>query len=266
MSTAPTIEATVTIKPVQCPVCKTFNPVGVMFCIECGLIFDRALEGDVFGSPTVQLPSLTDPAGREHWIRPGSNSIGRSGDIIIEDSRVSRRHAQLSYDGTLVLLEDLESTNGTQLNGESLAPGELRPLEPGDTIGLGGYLLTFSAPGTSQKTEMGAGGRTAQLEAAPTLEQAFAYLIGDNLRLPLKEGQNTFGRKVGNDVVIADPYVSGSHGVIEIENDEFWITDLGSTNGTLLNGAKLSPNMRTSISSEDVIRLGSIELRVVAKN
>jgi hypothetical protein len=35
MGNAPTINATVTIKPIQCPVCKTFNPGGVKFCVEC---------------------------------------------------------------------------------------------------------------------------------------------------------------------------------------------------------------------------------------
>src|SRR5215207_5215330 len=77
MGTAPTLNATITIKPTQCPICKTFNPAGVMFCIDCGLIFDRALPGDAFGAPAVQLPVLVDGSGREHPIRPGSSMVGR---------------------------------------------------------------------------------------------------------------------------------------------------------------------------------------------
>lgn len=85
MGTAPTLNATITIKPVQCPVCKTFNPAGMMFCMECGLIFDRALPDDAFGAPAVKLPCLVDQNGKEYPLRPGTNSIGREGDVMIVD-------------------------------------------------------------------------------------------------------------------------------------------------------------------------------------
>src|SRR5215467_5483218 len=80
MGSPTTLNATQTIKPIQCPVCKTFNPAGVMFCIDCGLIFDRALPADAFGAPAVQLPMLVERSGREHPLRPGTNVIGREGD------------------------------------------------------------------------------------------------------------------------------------------------------------------------------------------
>jgi predicted component of type VI protein secretion system len=57
--------------------------------------------------------------------------------------------------------------------------------------------------------------------------------------------------------------VSGRHGIIEIAADGFFLTDVGSTNGTLLNDAKMAANMRTRITPVDVIRLGGLELRVV---
>ena len=87
-------------------------------------------------------------------------------------------------------------------------------------------------------------------------------LFGEGQEFPLRVGLNTFGRKTGNDVVIADPYVSGKHGVVEVASDGLFITDVGSTNGTMLNDAKLSANMRTAITPDDVIRLGSLEFRV----
>jgi pSer/pThr/pTyr-binding forkhead associated (FHA) protein len=90
-----------------------------------------------------------------------------------------------------------------------------------------------------------------------------AKLVGEGKEFPLRKGNNTFGRKAENDVQIADPYVSGKHGIIELAQDGLFVTDIGSTNGTMLNDAKLSPNMRTAITEEDVIRLGSMEFRVV---
>ena len=265
MGTAPTLNATVTIKPVQCTVCKTFNPAGVMFCVDCGLIFERALPADAFGAPAIQLPMLIEPSGREQPIRPGTNVVGREGDIMLVDASISRRHAQIeSTDGTLTL-EDLGSTNGTKLNGTPLSPGEKKPLAGGDSISFGGYEVKISLPGDlgANSTGVISSNRTAAISSPPRVETAPAKLIGEGHDHPLRAGKNTFGRKSDNDVTISDPYVSGRHGIIEVAEDGYFITDVGSTNGTLVNDAKLSPNMRTSITEDDVIRLGSLELRIV---
>jgi len=261
MSTAPSLNATVTIKPVQCPVCKTFNPAGIMFCIECGLIFDRALPDDVFGAPVVLLPCLVEQSGREHPIRPGTNMVGREGDVMLADPRVSRRHAQIvsSEDGFTV--EDLGSTNGSELNGEPLQQGSPKRIEEGDKLSFGGVEVVLSLPGSAGATQVVPSNRTVSTEG-PRLEPAVAFLVGGDLRLPLKAGVNSFGRKSENDAQIADPYVSGKHGVIEIADDGVYLTDTGSTNGTLINDAKLAPNQRTKISQDDEIRLGGIVLKV----
>ena len=103
---------------------------------------------------------------------------------------------------------------------------------------------------------------TAAISAPPKVEVPPARLVGEGKEFPLRKGRNTFGRKAENDIQINDPYVSGKHGVIEIEDAGLFVTDIGSTNGSMLNDAKLSPNMRTAITTEDVIRLGSLEFRI----
>ncbi|PMP78794.1 MAG: DUF2662 domain-containing protein, partial [Chloroflexus aggregans] len=69
-------------------------------------------------------------------------SIGRGldNDIILEDTRVSRKHAQLRYRQRRFWLTDLGSTNGTFVNGERIAE---RALRDGDVISLGGLELIF---------------------------------------------------------------------------------------------------------------------------
>ncbi|MER3495917.1 MAG: hypothetical protein C4320_03390, partial [Armatimonadota bacterium] len=113
-------ELTVTLVPRQCPVCRTFNPAGHIYCVSCGLIFADAPEGDAFAAPTVKLPRLIESGGREHFLRDGEMCIGREGDIPLPDPRVSRRHARLIVSGAEVLLEDVGSTNGTMRNSTSL--------------------------------------------------------------------------------------------------------------------------------------------------
>jgi pSer/pThr/pTyr-binding forkhead associated (FHA) protein len=271
MGSAPSLNATQTIKPVQCPICKTFNPAGMMFCIECGLIFDRALPDDAFGAPVVRLPVLVDAqSGREHPLRPGLNIVGREGDVMLPDPKVSRRHAQiLSEDGGLTV-EDLGSTNGTLVNGNRLDSGAKQTLNPGDTVSFGGIELRLSLPGAAGATQMLGGNKTAAMAAAPTAqtaeavdEPAFepaAFLEVAGTSYPLKSGPNSFGRKAENDVCIADPYISGQHGQIDVEADGIYFTDLGSTNGTFVNGARLGNSMKTKIGPDDEVLIGSLEL------
>ncbi|MEA2552948.1 MAG: hypothetical protein QOJ65_1124 [Fimbriimonadaceae bacterium] len=263
MGTGPSLNATATIKPTQCPICKTFNPPGVMFCIECGLIFDKALPADAFGAPAVQLPVLVDGSGREHPVRPGTTTIGREGDIQIVEGKVSRRHAQLTSANDQIVVEDLGSTNGTKVNGQPVGPGEKRVVGPGDTVSLGGVELKLSMPGGGgNTTQVFTSNKTAAMSATPAVEVAPAMLIGEGKEFPLRAGVNSFGRKADNDVSIPDAYVSGRHGQIEVTDHGVFFTDLGSTNGTMLNDAKLAPNMRTLVTPEDVIRLGTMEFQV----
>lgn len=262
MGTAPTLDATVTIKPVQCPVCKTFNPAGVMFCVDCGLIFDRALPDDAFGAPAVQMPVLMESNGREHVVRPGRNVVGREGDIAIPDPKVSRRHAEVTFNDGGFTVTDLGSTNGTTLNGEPVAGAVA--FSPEDVVSFGGVEVRLRLPGvpSAGATQTIPSHRTAAMPAAPQVAPVAARLrVGDET-FELRAGSNTFGRKDGNDIQIRDPYVSGKHGVLEVEEGGIYVTDLGSTNGTVVNDAKIPVQVRTRVTPDDVIRLGSLELRI----
>jgi len=237
----------------------------MMFCNDCGLIFEMSLDGDAFGAPAVQLPVLVDSSGREHRLRPGINVVGRAGDILVEDTRVSRRHCQVTLENDTVFAEDLGSTNGTSVAGSKLGTGEKKSFGNGEKISLGGLEFTLSLPGETNKTIQAMSGRTAAITVAPTIDESVAWLVLPDREIPLSLGSHKFGRREGNEIVIADPYVSGTHGQFDVTDDGVYLIDTGSTNGTVLNDAKLAPNMRTKMSKDDVIRLGTIELSVKFK-
>jgi pSer/pThr/pTyr-binding forkhead associated (FHA) protein len=67
----------------------------------------------------------------------------------------------------------------------------------------------------------------------------------------------TIGRSLDNDVVLAEAEVSRHHARIEYRNGAFEIVDLGSTNGTRVNGA---PVARARLQDGDVIGLGMARL------
>ena len=68
--------------------------------------------------------------------------IGRAPgcDIVLDDRNVSRRHAEIRRRGPVVVLVDLDSTNGTIVNGRRVRE---HPLADGDRITLGNSRLTF---------------------------------------------------------------------------------------------------------------------------
>jgi hypothetical protein len=80
--------------------------------------------------------------GRTHAVSGARVVLGRSKDcdVQVEDSNVSRRHAELRREGPAWWLVDLESTNGTELNGKRVKRAKL---SDGDTITLGGSDLVF---------------------------------------------------------------------------------------------------------------------------
>jgi pSer/pThr/pTyr-binding forkhead associated (FHA) protein len=64
-------------------------------------------------------------------------------DVVLDDVSVSRMHARILRDGEKVLLEDLNSTNGTFKNGLRMEPYERRELEVGDEIRIGTQELMY---------------------------------------------------------------------------------------------------------------------------
>jgi transcriptional regulator of acetoin/glycerol metabolism len=94
----------------------------------------------------------------------GVVTLGRSRgvDLLIDHTSVSRRHARLHLDGESVEIEDLRSRNGTRVRGTPLAPGERRPVAPGDVIDLGQVMLAIHAPAPSGEAD-GFGGDTERL-------------------------------------------------------------------------------------------------------
>ncbi len=100
-------------------------------------------------STPLPVPSLSDPSGQQHFLEGATIRIGRAveNDIVIVSKRVSREHAVVRREGRQVLLEDLNSANGTYLNDERvLAPAEL---QDGDKIAVGDVIFTYHDPDTT---------------------------------------------------------------------------------------------------------------------
>jgi hypothetical protein len=102
------------------------------FAIESGL-------QEVMSGPTNWLVL---PDGRRVAVTDEAVTIGRLPEcaVALDDPNVSRRHAQVRYDGSNVIVVDLGSTNGTKVNGVAVREHKL---SPGDRITIGTTTLRF---------------------------------------------------------------------------------------------------------------------------
>jgi pSer/pThr/pTyr-binding forkhead associated (FHA) protein len=98
------------------------------------------------------------------------------------------------------------------------------------------------------------GPRTGRLVVvkSPDLEEGLDYA--------LNSAQLTIGRGRQNDIAIStDEYASARHARFEPRQDGVWVQDLGSTNGTYLNGARLDRPRR--LTRGDIVGVGETDLR-----
>lgn len=112
-------------------------------------------------------------------------------------------------------------------------------------------LAPGSVPGLGQEQPQLATGRLIVVKS-PALEE------GDEVTLD--SAPVLVGRGSRNDLNLArDEYASTEHARIEPRRDGVWLEDVGSTNGTYLNGNRLTRAKR--LTAGDVVRIGETELR-----
>jgi Protein of unknown function (DUF3662)/FHA domain len=102
--------------------------------------------------------------------------------------------------------------------------------------------------------------QTAAAQAAP-VRKGYAMLLlqaSDGPQpIPVESTTMTIGRGLSNDIILEDTRVSRHHAQLRYKSRRFWITDLGSTNGTSVNGERVN---ETALRDGDVISLGGLEL------
>lgn len=151
-------------------------------------------------------------------------SIGRAteNDVVINDAAVSARHAEMVWDGSALFIRDLGSTNGTFVNGRRIHG--LTPVQLADRVTLGSSAVLDVADVQARFTRA----------ASPS--------------------RITIGRAGDNTVVVNDPHVSAHHAALERRGSSWVLRDLGSTNGTYVNGVRATGE--TVLAIGDTVRFG----------
>ncbi|MGW1893072.1 FHA domain-containing protein [Streptomyces sp. NPDC002004] len=259
------------------------------------------------------MPELVLELNGRTWTLDPSRpyTLGRDpqGDIVLDDARVSWRHATISWGGRSWVIEDHGSTNGTFVQGHRIHQLEIGP---GSAVHLGnatdGPLLNVqgaaaAAVATPQQQAQQAtpqqpyggqaGGDWAQAQQQAPNQQVPQQGWQQNpeqAQVPHQQGPaadagappvhgdrspTTFhqfalgrvmriGRALENELVVSDLQVSRHHAEFHATPDgRFEIRDLGSHNGTYVNGMPITKGGSAQIGPNDTVGVGHSTFRLV---
>lgn len=172
-------------------------------------------------------------------------AIGRDpgSDIELKSDRASRRHARLSLEGDGWIVEDLGSLNGTFVNGQRVDRWPvMAPLS-----------IRFGNPWQ---------GDLLELSFSEGREPADAPDLGTLTSIRPAASVLRIGRADDNDIRLSDLTISRHHAVFRAERGGYGIEDLGSFNGTFLNGQRVAGTV--ALKDNDLIGIGRSSFRVVS--
>ena len=178
---------------------------------------------------------------------PGSTWV-----IPPTDKSASNNHAKLFVKGGHAIIKDMQSRNGTFFQGERITE---RKLQAGDQIRIGDCLLKVESAAET-------GGRKA-LHPFNRLDQLNGEAKGK--LYDLDQETMKIGSAPDCAIVFNDAVISHYHACLECRPDgSTWIKDMGSRNGTKVNGTPLSMNLNDSarlLKDGDVITISYVDLR-----
>ena len=195
---------------------------------------------------------------REHLMTEGSSvTIGRSAsnDIQIAEGHVSRMHAVVTCRDNAFLIDDLDSANGTFVNGNRV--------DGSNTLALGDEIHLFVSML-----------RLIPVNADPSEDAAalVSVLVGDKASLRITKGPQQgqvfallkdeiyIGRSTPNstwEIALQDPTVSRPHAFLVKEKHHWKLFDLGSVNGTSVNTRPVTGGKAQILRDGDRIMFGA---------
>lgn len=217
--------------------------------------------------------------------------------MLVNDGTVSRTHARITVANGTVTIEDLGSSNGTKVGDQRIGANAPVTATNGTNLRFGNWNVTLefgAAPAGAtiampavidggDKTMVGAYSNEdtfiarslivapapasgASMEIEPVTGGALVGILrtvsGAADDIAVTEGVITIGRRPENTVVITgNSYVSGRHAEIVADLTGTYITDIGSTNGTQLNGQRLTANVRQLLMPGDELQIGQNRFR-----
>ncbi|GAB2957557.1 FHA domain-containing protein [Streptomyces heilongjiangensis] len=222
---------------------------------------------------------------------------------MFDDARVSWRHATISFSGRSWVIEDHGSTNGTFVQGQRIHQLEVGPgsavhlgnATDGPRVSLSGTAAAVSQPQQQPYAAQGASAGYAAQQAPQQQAPQAGWQQPQQAQVPQQQGHpqqspgggagappvygdrspTTFhqlalgrvmriGRALENDLVVSDLQVSRNHAEFHATPDgRFEIRDLGSHNGTFVNGMPIAKGGTALLGPNDIVGVGHSTFRII---
>jgi pSer/pThr/pTyr-binding forkhead associated (FHA) protein len=167
---------------------------------------------------------------------------------------LSRRHARIFCEHGAVYFAELGSKNGSTVNGVPVRQA-ITTLHDGDLLGLGKtlvYRVQFESAGVQAQAQQA---RLASLTLRPENEGAgLLPIVVTEFPFLVSKADDTFARYKESEPAQVN-YLSRRHAHIFLQRGQLHIEDLGSTNGTFVNGTRLDEHA-VALHEGDVLAFG----------
>jgi pSer/pThr/pTyr-binding forkhead associated (FHA) protein len=182
-------------------------------------------------------------------------TIGRdkSNSMVLTDEGISGFHAEIHMDEGNIFIMDLNSTNGTKVNGEKITTR--LPVEVWDVIEFDKVKLEIVDPAKRRPTVERESVTKKAMENAWALQGISGTMAGNNFPI----GKAMIVGREACDIIIDDAMISSRHAKLELDDQILSVKDLGSTNGTFVNGKQIKEAM---LKAGDEIRFDKMAFTV----
>jgi ABC-type multidrug transport system ATPase subunit/pSer/pThr/pTyr-binding forkhead associated (FHA) protein len=187
--------------------------------------------------------------------------------LVIQHPAVSSRHAVFALDR--MALTDLGSTSGTFLVDRRLSPNETAAVDPNGIVAFGpipvpAALIVQAARALAGGSPVASPmpGPAAPQGSPPGGAQPKHRTVLGQLDFGGGVAQKSIGRTPDNDIVVPHPQVSSKHALLVRANNQLFIEDRGSANGTYVRGQRVAPGQRVPVQSGEKIYVGPMPLLI----
>lgn len=234
---------------------------GFAFCGACGAPVPGAEPAAApvatFAQDSAKLV-LIQPDGTEGGtveIPVSEVAVGRdAGGFFGQDAYLSPRHAVFRAEGENVVVRDEGSLNGVFVK---IMPNQPQEIQSGDIFRVGQELILFEAIDRGSPTADGTEKMGSPIEG---LWGRLSLIVGKGRlgnAFPIGGEGVILGRERGNILFPEDGYVSGIHLRVNADKGSYFITDLGSSNGSYFK-----VNGEAKLSAGDFLLMGAQLFRI----
>ena len=219
-------------------------------------------------------------------VTPGQVTFGRDParvNVVVNHPNVSSLHATFQLNP--LSLTDNQSTSGSWLGSERLAPGQPHPLDPHAFVGLGPIAVPVTlmlqlaqglnaGSGTSAVAQHSPVAPVAALIGTPASPSGgggagvagkpkHKTVIGQ-VRVESASSQQvkSIGRTPDNDIHLPHPQVSSRHAALHFSGGQIFLEDKNSANGTFVRGQRLTPGQRVPVTNGEKVFIGPMPLLI----